>query len=381
MRSIVFTIIALMGYTIALADGFRIEHGPYLQNVTEEKASLFFTTSAPSFAWVEVDADGWESPRRFAQSEGGLLEAYTKRYNVDIYGLETGKEYRYRIVAKEMKEFRPYRITYGDSIATGWESFRTIDRKSKESSFVIVNDGHDDAGKVRTLLERSQLNSADAVIYLGDMTSHIEREDVPYKGFIDLSTELFARNKPFIAVRGNHETRGNMARRYKEYVGTNEGRFYNVYYYGNTALIVLDTGEDKPDSHPVYGGINDFDGYRQEQAQWLQQEIRSKRFRQCSNRIVLMHIPPFVTGNHETEHHGEKELLRLFTPIFNKAGIDLVLSGHTHRQMEMEPDSKERKFPIITNDNRSVVDLKASNEGIELTITDRDGKIKLNKKL
>ena len=92
-----------------------------------------------------------------------------------------------------------------------------------------------------------------------------------------------------------------------------------------------------------------------------------------------MHIPPFVTGNHETEHHGEKELLRLFTPIFNKAGIDLVLSGHTHRQMEMEPDGKERKFPIITNDNRSVVDLKTTNEGIELTITDRDGKITLNK--
>ena len=42
-------------------------------------------------------------------------------------------------------------------------------------------------------------------------------------------------------------------------------------------------------------------------------------------------------------------------------------------------NGKERKFPIITNDNRSVVDLKTTNEGIELTITDRDGKITLNK--
>ena len=381
MRSIALTIIALLGYTIALADGFGIEHGPYLQNVTEDKATVFFTTSSPSFAWIEVESDGWVEPRRFANSEAGLLDAYTKNYSIEINGLERGKQYRYRIVAKEMKEFRPYKITYGDSIATEWERFYTTDSKAKECSFVIINDGHDNAGKVRTLLEKSQLSSANAVIYLGDMISYSEREDVPYNGFIDLSTELFASNKPFIAVRGNHETRGNMARRYKEYVGTHEGRFYNIYYYGNTALIVLDTGEDKPDSHPVYGGINDFDSYRNEQALWLQQEIKSKRFRQCSNRIVLIHIPPYITGNHHSEQHAEKELSRLFTPIFNKAKIDLVLSGHTHRHMDIEPDGDERKFPIIVNDNNSVVDLKITKEGIGVTITDKDGKVTLNKKL
>ncbi len=40
----------------------------------------------------------------------------------------------------------------------------------------------------------------------------------------------------------------------------------------------MDTGEDKPDTHPVYNGLADFDQYRSEQAQWLQKEVQSDEF-------------------------------------------------------------------------------------------------------
>ena len=379
MKRILLTAIVLIATVAAFADGFGIKNGPYIQNVTEEGAEIFFTTSQRAAAWVEVYADGWEAPRRYCNIDAGLIDAYDTRHAVEISGLDAGCSYRYRIVAREMKEFRPYRITYGDSIATQWEKFSTLPLKIEKSRFVVINDGHDNADKVRSLLNLSQLKDANAVIYLGDMISYFENDEAPYKGFIDVSVELFARNKPFIAVRGNHETRGNLARRYKEYVGRPNGRFYNIFYFGNTALIVLDTGEDKPDSHPVYGGINDFDSYRREQALWLQQEIKSKRFRKCTNRIVLMHIPPFVTGDHGSENHAENELVELFTPIFNKAKIDLVLSGHTHRHYSIEPDGK-RQFPIVINDNRSVMDLTSDKEGIGVTITDIDGNVTMNKK-
>ena len=139
------------------------------------------------------------------------------------------------------------------------------------------------------------------------------------------------------------------------------------------------TTSQRAAAHPVYGGINDFDSYRREQTMWLQQEIKSKRFRKCTNRIVLMHIPPFVTGDHGSENHAENELVELFTPIFNKAKIDLVLSGHTHRHYSIEPDGK-RQFPIVINDNRSVMDLTSDKEGIGVTITEIDGNVTMNKK-
>ena len=359
---------------LSVADGFRFNHGPYLQNLSSNEVTLFFTTSSRAFSWVEVKGDGWEKTRCFYTVNDGLVQAYNTQNEIKITGLEPGREYRYRLIAKEMKQFHPYKIIYGDSIASQWESFTTVPEKMDSCSFVIINDGHDDARKVARLLGCSQYEKADAVIYLGVMTSHIDNVDVPYKGFIDVSVDMFARNKPFIAVRGNHETRGNMGRSYGNYVARHNGRFYNIFYYGETAIIVLETGEDKPDTHPVYGGINRFDDYRREQARWLEQEVKSKRFRKTRNRIVLMHIPPILPReDNSPEGHAIKELSKLFVPIFNKAKIDLVLSGHMHRHYVVSAHPDANHFPIVVNDNKSVVDLKSGKEGIKVKITNENG--------
>ena len=104
---------------------------------------------------------------------------------------------------------------------------------------------------------------------------------------------------PFIFVRGNHETRGKFAREFPDYfhqVG------YAAFTLGPVRFVILDTGEDKPDTEPVYAGIVDFDGYRIEQAAKLKLEIESKAFKKAAFRIVMMHIPPRFSG----EWHGPK---------------------------------------------------------------------------
>lgn len=381
LKRLILSLFLVCGTLCAAADDFRFNHGPYLQNMATDGVTVFFTTSHRAFSWVEVTSDEWSEPRCFYSVNDGLVEAYNTQNAIRVTGLEAGREYSYRLVAKEMKEFRPYKIVYGDSIATQWEKFVTTPRQMDSCSFVVINDGHDNAQKVRTLLGHSKLDSAEAVFYLGDMVSHIEKADVPYNGFIDVSVELFARNKPFVAVRGNHETRGNLGRLYGDYVARPDGKFYSIYYYGSTAVIVLDTGEDKPDTHPVYGGINRFDDYRKEQARWLEEQIKSKRFRSTRNRIVLMHIPPIdPTEDNSPEGHAVKELNALFVPIFNKAKIELVLSGHTHKHFFIDRGVSGNKFPLVINDNKSVIDLSVDNDKITVKITDEKGKITFNQK-
>lgn len=376
LKRLILSLFFMANVLFAVADDFRFDHGPYIQNLSGEGVTIYFTTSRRAFSWVEVKCDAWSEPRCFYTVRDGLVEAYGTRNAIRITGLEAGREYSYRLVAKEMKEFRPYKIVYGDSITSQWERFGTLPESIDRCSFVVINDGHDDASKVRRLLGHSALDGADAVFYLGDMVSHIEAADVPYKGFIDVSVELFARNKPFVAVRGNHETRGNLGRTFGEYVGRPEGKFYGIYYYGSTAVIVLDTGEDKPDAHPVYGGINRFDDYRREQARWLGEQMKSKRFRKARNKIVLMHIPPIIPGeDNSPEGHAVKELNALFVPLFNKAGVDLVLSGHTHRHFFVDKGTADNKFPLVINNNKSVIDLSVEGENINVKITDEKGQI------
>ncbi|MGF1925379.1 MAG: metallophosphoesterase family protein, partial [Bacteroidia bacterium] len=108
-------------------------------------------------------------------------------------------------------------------------------------------------------------------------------------------------------------------------------------------FVILDTGEDKPDSEAVYAGIVDFDNYRVEQATRLSEEINSKAFKRATFRVVMMHIPPRFSG----DWHGPKHCTELFDPLLNKGKVDLVLSGHTHKYAIHQPNPKLNSYPLI----------------------------------
>lgn len=368
---------ALSACLTMAAQDFVFNHGPYLQNPGTDEMTVFFTTSKNAFSWVEVKGGEWTEPRRFAPCEDGLIEAYNTANTVRITGLQPNTEYAYRLVSKEMTKFQPYSITFGESITSDWETFRTLDPKAKEITFVMINDGHGESNKVRQLLAAFPLDEVDFVVYNGDMVSYHEEATAPYGCFLDVSTELFAKNKPFIYVRGNHETRGSLARSYKSLVGAPNNRFYNVIHVGNTALVLFDTGEDKPDTTPVYAGINDFDGYRSLQAQWFRTEaMKSKAFRKAKHKIVLMHIPPLVTpGIPAGEEHGNVQLHDELSPLFNKAGIDLALSGHTHRYYAYDKGEQGCQFPVLINDHHSAMLVKITDDGIYTKIINDKGEV------
>lgn len=376
-----FLIIAiLLSALCANADGYTFNHGPYLQNMEEDEVTIFFTTSQKGFSWVEVMSDEWDKPKPFATTEAGQYNAYNTENRIRITGLKRNSRYRYRLISKEIVKYEPYKVVYGDSIATQWEEFTTPDFGKEAFSFVVTNDGHDNARKVKNLLSKVPLDSIDMVFYLGDMMSYYDKADVPYKAFIDASVELFAKNKPFVAVRGNHEMRGRLTRNYMNIVGCPNDRFYNIAYYGNSVMVILDTGEDKPDTHPVYAGMNCYDAYRMEQLEWLRREAKTKRFKRAKNKIVLMHIPPCVTGRRNSpEEHAPTELEKHFKPLFNEIGIDLTISGHLHNYMLVEKGEKENDFAMIANDNKSIMLVKSDGEGIYVKIVNEKDEVLLER--
>jgi 3',5'-cyclic AMP phosphodiesterase CpdA len=228
------------------------------------------------------------------------------------------------------------------------------------------------------------------VFYIGDIMSYYNREGQPYSSFIDVSVERFAKNKPFAVVRGNHETRGNMARSYDEYIhNTRDGKYYGVYYCGDTAVIMLDSGEDKLDSHEVYAGFTAFDEYRLEQVEWLKQVIKSKEFRKAKHRIILLHIPPAVEAMKERqekvvtemlEWHGNEHWGDILFPALKGTRIDLMISAHMHQHLYFPTHKGIHDFPIVVNDNVSSMLVRCNEEGISLKITNRKGEVTFDEK-
>lgn len=380
MKKAIINIMLLICTLTAAAQDFKINHGPYLQNMTNDEVTVYFTTNKEAFSWVEVTGDRWTQPQRFATMFAGQYDAYTKENRVRITGLRPGVKYRYRLISKEITKYQPYSIKYGDSIATTWEDFQTLNPEQKTFTFALTNDGHDNPKKIKELLNKVPLNNIDMVFYLGDMISYYDKEEEPYYGYIDPSVELFAKNKPFISIRGNHEMRGKLTRNYMNVIGCPNNRFYNIAYFGNTAIVMLDTGEDKPDTQPVYAGMNSYDNYRMEQVEWLKKEAATKRFKAAKNKIVLMHIYPKVTEDPKiAEEHAAKELAKHFIPLFNEIGIDLIISGHTHKYILTEKGECGNNFPMIANDNKSIMLVKCEKEGVNIKITNLKDEILLDR--
>lgn len=364
---------------------FTINHGPYLQGLTYDGVIVCFTTSHGALSKVELREKGSAEVRTCRTSEHGLLMANNTHNVIEINDLKPATEYEYRIVSKHITRCDPYHVRFGKEVESPWYDFRTFDPKAREVTFVVANDIHDNAEKCRKMLDVQPMDEAEIVFYNGDIMSHFSKEGQPFKSFIDVSVEKFAKNKPFAVVRGNHETRGHLARSYDEFIhNTRDGKYYGVYYFGDTVVVMLDGGEDKDDEHPVYAGLVDFDNYRREQAEWLKGVVASKAFRKAKNRIVIMHIPPITERMAEVEENrkdvrnlltwrGNKHLGELMIPILNKADINVMLCGHLHRHVIYPVQEGVLEFPIIANDNVSSMLVRSDDGGVHVKIVHIDG--------
>lgn len=249
---------------------FAILTGPYLQTGFKNDMQIQWICNKDAHGWIEygVDKDNLDKVA-YGEAKAGLLPA-GRIHRIGLQELVPGTTYYYRIVCKEIADFQPYKLTFGKEIKSPIESFLAIDIHKKEVSFLMLNDIHDRPQSINHLLRMDDGRQRDFIFFNGDMFDYQRDERQIINQFLNPIVSSFAKNIPFLYVRGNHETRGSFARNFADYfseVG------YQAFTLGPIRFVVLDSGEDKSDSHPVYGGIVDYDGYRKQQAQWLEQEI------------------------------------------------------------------------------------------------------------
>lgn len=362
----------------------EIAHGPYLQEVTTDGATFAFQTSQPSFSFIELKKEGEEDSNNYAGSQHGLKQADATFFAIRAEELQPNTTYQYRIHAKEIKSFQPYKVVFGDSIASPWYTFRTIDPKQKGGSIFITSDMHSNPKLLKNLLERCDYQTCTSFFYAGDMMNYMtENGEHPFTSFIDTSVELFATSIPFEFVRGNHETRGNMARIFPSFFPKQNGKIYGSYLMGDVMVIMLDTGEDKSDTHPVYAGLTDFDNYRSEQARWLEKVVKSKEFKKAKYRIVISHFPLVSDKEWEkgTTWKGCQDASQKFLPILNYAGIDLIVAGHTHRFFYHEPGESGNQCPVLEQGAMCATRLDLSDGNIHIKVIGKNGEALLNKTL
>ena len=357
-------------------DKISILHGPYLQNLTESEVTIVWVSNNTSVGWVEIAPDdgshyyATERPKVFDARNG--IKTESRVHSVKLTGLAPGTKYRYRVYSQEVIEHKGNSVIYGRTAATECYreeplAFTTSDPAKKNVTFAMINDIHGHNDRLRTLLSYCDLKKTDFVTFLGDMASIFNSEEQVFGDFMDTAVELFASEIPMYYTRGNHETRGNIAYRFQDYFSTLSEHIYYSYRQGPVYFIALDCGEDKPDSDIEYAGINVYDQYRSEQAEWLKKIVATDEFKSAPFKVVTIHMPPFVNW------HGEIDIREKFLPILNEAGIDIMLCGHYHEVIK-KAAGEEAAFPILVNSNDTVLKGEITSDRLSIVLLDESGK-------
>lgn len=383
MKRLCFSLmLSLLAVVAFAADPPRVKTkcGPWVVGVTETEMTVVWTSTDRCMGWVEVAPDDGTS--FYAEERPRYDEDFMGRHvvsavhHVRITGLKPGTSYRYRIYQQGVDDSGHNPVPSGYISASNVYSqkpyaIRTMDAEKEDCTFTMVNDIHGRDSMMLALTKGLKEQKPDFVVFNGDMVSFMGSVEDIETGFMTRATETFATDVPLVYVRGNHETRGPGFSEYLNLFPTPTNTPYFTFRQGPVAFVVLDSGEDKPDSDIEYGGTAAYDAYREQMAEWLKEAVKSEEFRSAPVKIALLHIP-FDKG---VGWYGNNELKRLLLPTLNEAGIDVMLCGHTHSYSYRDVGSVDNNFPILVNSNNDKVNVRATKSQIDMEVVDATGKV------
>lgn len=374
MKRILFSILLLL--PVCIASEARIVYGPWIHGISETGFTVLWTTRDPSLAWVEIAPDDGSDfyaceRERFYETVAGRRVSGTF-HKVEISSLEAGTAYRYRLCEKKIADdSNAYAIAYGPETACRPVSrIRTLDRRQKVCRFAMLNDIHERDSLAKTLLKTVCPSGIDFLVLNGDIVNSSESIDSVMKHSFG-PVERFIRNVPLVFARGNHEGRGRDFHRVPELFSTPTGEFYYTFRHGPVAFIVLDAGEDKPDSDVEYSGTADYDSYREKELKWLKTALQTEEVLSARFKVVLIHIPAV---RREHAWYAQKWELEQLLPVLNNAGISLMLSGHQHKREVIPAGELGNNFPIVINDDEERLDFEADSSSISVSAANTEGK-------
>lgn len=359
----------------------KIVCGPYVQCMTETSFTVIWTTDVDAVAWVEVAPDDgthfYNKERdKYYDARGNGVFPIGKIHKVVVDGLEPGSTYRYRVMNRGVIAYNgsgnvQYMHGSGTDVYKGEPHKITTFKEDYDTiRFDLYNDIHGKDSLFNRILSGARDNR-DFVFLNGDMTSNISNEELIPKMYLGSAAKSLNGGLPLFASRGNHELRGRDAIKWLNYFQTTTGTPYYSFSIGDFFFVVLDACEDKPDSDIEYSGIVASKPYVERQGRWLKEVIASEECRNAKVRIAFCHVPPESKG-----WYGAAQMCNILVPPLNEAGFDAMFCGHIHRWRVAEPDGSisNAGFPVICNANMERMEVTATEEAIEISTFDTDGK-------
>lgn len=367
---------------------------PVVQHPAADGFTVHFAVSSLATGWVEW---GWSAERLdhvALAAHHGLVQASDRALAVRVRlgeAVTTGQPIYYRAVAQPLAYKTAYQLERGKSVASEVQRLRLPTAEADQITIAIVNDTHENKPTLDALHERIAVVKPDVLLWNGDTCNDFDAQDDPLQIVLNPARDItkgWAAERPLLFVPGNHDVRGQRARELSAglsgWPDQSELPYNFALRLGPVALVGLDTGEDKPDAHPVFAGAAAYEPYREQQAVWLKKAVARPEIAEAPIRIAVCHIPlrGLPGQNDGTTLEGFAFYsgmgARLWLPILQKARFAAVISGHMHQHRIDDPSDTESVTQVVGGGPRpegaTLTILHAAGGQAELRIEDLAGK-------
>lgn len=305
-----------------------------------ENYQIMMPFAEDAVAWIRI------GERCFYDHSNGILRSAVRIHRVNVPGDLLNVAKAYTVCYRRVLDRKPYFPVLEEPIEVEY-SFRPV--PSVNVRIYQVSDAHGmiDAPVAAARKFCDVYGGIDLLILNGDVIDHsgaVENFEAIYR----ISEEITHGEIPVIFSRGNHDTRGRCAERLCEYVPLSPtGESYFSFRQGPIWGLLLDCGEDKPDTNEEYNGTVCFSAFREMQEAFLkslparaEEEYDAPGVRY---RLIVSHMP-FTCKNLPPFDIEEARYTLWAALLKEKVRPQLFLAGHKHRLGFYLPGDPEDAF-------------------------------------
>jgi len=282
-------------------EGSPIAIGPYVQNVSEEFATICWATDAGQVKWGPAGGE--------TTTSGGY-----EFHSVLLPDLEPGTTYTYDVLM--------------DGSSAGKGTFTTFPEGEHSFRFVAFGDNRNRHDVHRQVVALIMADKPDLVLNTGDLVRR-GNQIKDWEAFFEVSTDLM-RNVPYYPALGNHERDAQL---YFDFFSLPGNERYYSFNRGAVHFVALDS--DGPRIQETYGAVTDAQKegfarrkqrYFERQLEWLKQDLAGHQ--DFKYVFVFFHHPLYSVK--ASRQAGAERVREMFGSIFQDYNVSAAFHGHDH---------------------------------------------------
>ena len=303
-------------------------------------------------------------------------------HRISVPAEELDRECSYTVVVQRMVERLAY-FPKTDAQIEKTYKFRPIE-KINDINIYHLSDVHGELQQAVDVVKYCE-KEIDLLILNGDISSTSDTFDdmiLCYK----IASEVTKGEFPCIISRGNHDLRGVGAENLAKYMPGDCYKSYYTFRLGCIWGMLVDTGEDKDDNHPAYGGTICCHDFRIQQEKMIQDTIENANNEYEEDgvkyKFIVSHVP--FTFKRNPPFDIEKDLFSKWSKLIkDNIKPDIMICGHTHKACISECGSEYDELGqpctvIVGSDVSKSYDEKPVLAGALINVNDGMAKVIFN---